>query len=360
MLNNYLKQKETRGLILTNPNEMEKLKRKIMNEFITRFSKRAFQYSLRAQLITLYYSISKILESFPNTREKHFVFGDPYEKRQATTLKETNSKPLDEFADELIEDPRVFKKRPRKLLSDDGKKVLNIWFIPHYLELLILYKKQADDVCYKALKDSVRIVGALNDIMNLIYANACLSTATTGSQLRRKTDFSTWENSGGIESELNEIQHELNSLDDPCDPEQVAKLLEAKRSTQLLQYDCAIRHSVREVFLSNGNVNAYKVRLLKWLLVKGTKNCCVFCCQSVTENMYFALRNLSDYPLGSYENVYLDIPEPLEARDALSKQMFPWHVSLSRNGPFPTQYWQWYLIEPNLSLSLSGLKDVDK
>ena len=43
-------------------------------------------------------------------------------------------------------------------------------------------------------------------------------------------------------SELNEIQHELNSLDDPCDPDQVSKLLEAKRNTLILQYECAIRY----------------------------------------------------------------------------------------------------------------------
>ena len=274
MLNNYLQIKEKKALILSNAVEMEKFKRKLINEFIQKFSKRAFQCSLRAQLITLYYSITKILESFPNTRENHFVFGEPNERRIAAALKEanantTNSVPIlvDEYADELKPDPHTFKKRPRKLLSDDGKKVLNIWFIPHYLDLLVLFKKQPDEVSLAALKDSVRIISALNDILNLIYTNACLTSLNSGSSSssaghgRQKPDFSSWENTGGIGSELNDIQHELNTLDDPCDPEQVIKLLESRRSILMLQYECAIRIAVREVFLSNGNYTAYKVRI---------------------------------------------------------------------------------------------------
>jgi hypothetical protein len=81
----------------------------------------------------------------------------------------------------------------------------------------------------------------------------------------------------------------------------------------------------------------------------------------VTENMKFGLRHLTDYPVGSFENVYLDLPEPIDPRDySLCENMFPWHASISRNGPFPQQYWQWYLIEPNISLALSGLKNVEK
>ena len=251
MLNNFIQLKEKISFKLSNPIEMEKFKRRLINDFISKFSKRAYQYSLRAQLITLYYSITKILESFPNTRENHFVFGDPNERRIAANIKEATSNPNnpnpvvipDEYLDELVPDPHKFKKRPRKLLSEDGSKVLNIWFIPHYLDLVVLFKKQPDDVSLKALKDSVRIISALNDILNLIYTNACLTSGSnTSTKTKKRVDFSSWENTGGIGSELNEIQHELNSLDDPCDPDQVSKLLEAKRNTLILQYECAIRY----------------------------------------------------------------------------------------------------------------------
>ena len=31
-----------------------------------------------------------------------------------------------------------------------------------------------------------------------------------------------------------------------------------------------------------------------------------------------------------------------------------------RHGPYPLKYWAWYLIEPNVSLCLQGLNDIDK
>jgi hypothetical protein len=256
---------------------MEKLKRNLMNVYADSFGQRVIQYSLRAQLISLYYSITKLLENFPNTRDNHFIFGEPYEKRNQMALAnakaleqggEASDKPLvtDETADFIMPDARMFKKRPRKLLSDDGERVLNLWFIPHFTDILSLFKKKySDESSIKALRNSVRIMSAFNDILYFLYANACMniavnsSTSTDMSTTRRKIDFTSWENAGGLDTELNEIQLEMNQLSDPCDPEQVIELLEMKRSSMLLQYDCAIRFSVRDIFLAHGNEEAYNV-----------------------------------------------------------------------------------------------------
>lgn len=301
MLNEFIKQKESKGLMLSNPAEMEKLKRNLMNVFADQFGQRVEQFSLRSQLIQLYYSVTKILENFPNTRDNHFFFGAPYEKRDQMALAtakalelaggigggDGSDKPIetDETVDHLMPDPRMFKKRPRKLLSDDGQRVLNLWFIPHFTDILSLYrKKHSNESATKALRHSVRIIGAFNDILHFMYANACLNVAVNSSAstdlstTRRKIDFTSWENSGGLDTELNEIQLEMNQLNDPCDPEQVIQLLEMKRSSMLLQFDCAIRFAVREIFLAHGNDAAYKVDrydsnyrtllLIDWLLFR--------------------------------------------------------------------------------------------
>jgi hypothetical protein len=278
MLNEYIKQKESKGLLLSNPIEMEKLKRNLMNTYANRLNTRTMQYSLRSQLISLYFSVSKLLENFPNTRDNHFVFGEPFEKQiraeQAAKDAEMNlnsgQKPVvtDEFQDYLNLDPRQFKKRPRKLLSDDGLRVLNIWFVPHYTELLTMYKRNnSDEFIVRSLKYCVRILASLNDILHFLYAHACMNIAVTSSastdssilQIRRKIDFTTWENSGGLDTELNEIQLELNQLSDPCDPELVVELLEAKRKSMFLQYEVAIRFPVRELFLAHGHTETFKV-----------------------------------------------------------------------------------------------------
>jgi hypothetical protein len=280
MLNEYIKQKETKGLILSNPSEMEKFKRNLMNEYANKFNMRILQHSLRSQLISLYFSITKLLENFPNTRDNHFVFGEPFERQvHAEMLNEmemAGQKAVisDEYMDEIKLDARQFKKRPRKLLSDDGKRVLNIWFIPHYTELLTMYKKNnSDEFIVKTLKYCVRILASLNDILQYLYANACMSIAVSSSastdpsilQIRRKMDFTSWENSGGLDTDLNEIQLEMNQLSNPCDPELVADLLESKRNSIFLQYDCAIRFPVRDIFLSNGNIEAFRVLILNFL-----------------------------------------------------------------------------------------------
>ncbi len=353
MLNEFVKQKESKGLLLSNPNEMEKLKRSLMNDFADKFSQRVWHYSLRAQLITLYYSITKLLENFPNTRNNHFVFGEPYEKQLLANAKkdeadgEKKVEITEEYVDFLEPDARQFKKRPRKLLSDDGKRVLNVWFIPHFTELLTMYKKNhSDEFVTQTLKYCVRIISALNDIMQFFYATAGMNISmssgsgdSSASQIRRKVDFSTWENTGGLETELNEIQQEMNKLNDPCDPEQVAELLEMKRHSLFLQYDCAVRYSVRDIFLSIGNAEAFRI---------------------VNENMQFALKFFNDYQVDTFENVYLSVPEPLDARDTLADQLIPWRSSIAKNGLFPHKYWPWYLIEPNVAICLTGLKETDK
>jgi hypothetical protein len=291
MLNEFIKQKETKGLMLSNPSETEKLKRSLMNTFTNRYGLRVEQVSLRAQLILLYYSIQKVLENFPSTRDNHFHFGEPYEKRDQQAL--ATAKALeqasvgmdiegssgggeaaekvpesDETIDFIAPDARMFKRRPRKLLSEDGERLLNLWFIPHFTDLLSLYrKKHTDESATRALRHSVRILGAFNDILQFLYANACVSVAVNSSAstdlstTRRKIDFSSWENSGGLDTVLNEIQLEMNQLADSCDPEQVIELLELKRASMLLQYECAIRFAVRDIFLAQGNQDAYKVCL---------------------------------------------------------------------------------------------------
>ena len=56
------------GTILKNPEEMEKLKRKMIAEYTWRFQTRVNQYSLRSQIIYYYKSILQLLDQFPNIR----------------------------------------------------------------------------------------------------------------------------------------------------------------------------------------------------------------------------------------------------------------------------------------------------
>ena len=338
MLNEYIRQKETRGkALMASSHEMDRFKRSLMSSYASKLGERVVQYSLRSQLITIYYALTKMLNNFPSTRDNHFVFGEPYEKQKRAnealkaaesssstagaaaaaapdaaaaaaaananeTAADEQSQSLadDEFGEELKADARQFKKRPRKLISDDGQRVLNIWFIPHFTELLVVFKdsphksqqqqktttpngandstatgggggagagtgagggrqttkkkpeRMSESATSEALRYCVRIMNALNDIVHFVYASVCMNWKTGGGDAQLV-------NSSSLDDELNELQLEMNKLSNPCDPVAVCELLESKRAIMLLQFDCAIRFAVRESFLSCGRVDTFKV-----------------------------------------------------------------------------------------------------
>ena len=90
---------------------------------------------------------------------------------------------------------------------------------------------------------------------------------------------------------------------------QVADFLCLRRDVLFLEYDATMRHSLRETFLSMGNLSAYK---------------------SSTDSIYFSLMGLSNVQTPSLFNTHLPVPEPLQPRDWKATEMFPWRTHLGR------------------------------
>ena len=94
---------------------------------------------------------------------------------------------------------RQRKPRPRQLLTNNGKHVLNLWFIPHHTEALTMFKKLNDVDCVCALTYNCMIVGAIHDMLHYLCAHARLgsSHARLGS---RKMEFvsADWGGTEGI------------------------------------------------------------------------------------------------------------------------------------------------------------------
>ena len=76
--------------------------------------------------------------------------------------------------------------------------------------------------------------------------------------------------------------------------------------------------------------------------------------------MQFSLKFLNDYSIDTNENTYLALPEIFDNRDPIANQILPWRSFMARNGSYPLKHWPFYLIEPYVSLNLTGLKDIDK
>ncbi len=68
MLNEFVQKKQSHGSVMRNPDELEKLKRKLLSDFCLRFQLRVSSCSMRAQLLAYYTSILNILEAFPSLR----------------------------------------------------------------------------------------------------------------------------------------------------------------------------------------------------------------------------------------------------------------------------------------------------
>ncbi|PVD25251.1 hypothetical protein C0Q70_15749 [Pomacea canaliculata] len=250
MLNDFVQKKQQMGSVLKNPEELEKLKRKGISDYCERFHIRLSHTSMRAQLLAYYNS----LLSLPGRvfqQDTYFIIGEPNEKKSN----------MDDL-EGLTPDPRTLKKRPRRLLSQDGRHVLNLWFIPHYTEVLIMFKHLDDDDCYRALAFCLTIISSLHDLLQYLCAFSRLgsSHARLGS---RRVEFVS-----GVRqvlvftagSELREIQKHVDVLPQPTDPDAVQQLLWLRRDVMFLEFETAVRHCMTDTFLSAGNMQAYQVK----------------------------------------------------------------------------------------------------
>ena len=182
-------------------------------------------------------------------RENYFTLGERQEKKSN----------LDSL-DGLLPDAREVRKRPRRVLSEDGRHVLNIWFVPHYSELLVMYKFLDDERCVQALRTHLIIVASLHDMLQYLCAHAKLGTAQArlGST---KIDFvsADWGGNEGIGADLREIQKQLDHLPSSSNPEDVCTFMKLRREVMFLEFEIAIKYNLRDTMLSMGNKPAFDV-----------------------------------------------------------------------------------------------------
>ncbi|XP_043119422.1 uncharacterized protein si:ch73-242m19.1 isoform X2 [Puntigrus tetrazona] len=324
MLNAFIKKKEQMSALKLNSEEVGRIKRKLVLEFCQKFDKRMSQFCVRGQVVALCHSLSSLLDEVPHIRDNHFVMGTPDETRSDL-----------QSDDRLCPDPRTFEPRPRRLLSADGKRLVNLWFIPHYTEVLLMFKALEEKECHRALQNTLQIVSALHDVVCYLVSFARLGNPNTSfspSSAQRLT--ADW---GGLESigaELFDVQRQIDSLCEPRSSEAVAGLLQLHRDVLFLRFDTAVSYMIREAFLSSGNLSAY---------------------QSVSENMSHALPLMSDSLMGGAS--FLPVPEPLEPAGLQAKKLYPWRSFIAIHGSHPLVIWDVSPIEHYMQLCLCDLND---
>ncbi|XP_034419431.1 uncharacterized protein si:ch73-242m19.1 [Cyclopterus lumpus] len=312
MLNSYVKKKR----LLRSPEEAAKIKRSLIIDFLKKFSAQISLYCVRAQIVSYCHSLTFLLEDVPSVRRSRFTIGRALDPKVV----------LDSGVD-LRPDPRTFRLRPRRLLSADGSALSNLWFVPHFSEVLHMFTNLP--ACGAALRHTLQIVSALRDIVCYLVAFSRLGNADDA----RGAD---WGGAEGIEAELLELQRQVDLLSAPGCPRSVGRLLQLRRQVLLLQFDAAVRHLIREEFLSSGDAASYR---------------------SVSDNMATALPPLSDGLQPDAFSLTLPVPAPLEARGRQARSLFPWRSFMACEGLFPLDVWDVPPIERCMQLCLSGLSD---
>ena len=118
--------------------------------------------------------------------------------------------------------PRALHKRPRRVLSDDGRRVLNIWFIPHHTEVLVIFKTLDDaSRCHRALQHQLSIAASLHDMLHYLCAHARLGSAGAGMCNGSSSISADWGGTEGIGTDLRDIQRQVDHLECSTDPKQV-------------------------------------------------------------------------------------------------------------------------------------------
>ncbi|XP_062296819.1 uncharacterized protein si:ch73-242m19.1 [Scomber scombrus] len=332
MLNSFMKKKQAVGGLIKTPDEAAKIKRRLIIDFLEKFSTQISQHCVRAQIVAYNYSLTFLLDDIPSIRQSHFMRGQV-----------SDPKVILDLGADLRPDPRTFQRRPRQLLSADGKTLLNPWFIPHFTEVLHMFKTLEVSACAAALHQTLRIVSALHDIIYYLVSFSRLGNADHTSSWRRRGQEASgshlaadWGGTEGIEAELLEIQRQVDRLSDPRSPESVGRLLQLRRQVVFLQFDAAVRHLIREAFLSSGDIASY---------------------QTVSDNMVAALPLLSDSIQTDVFSLTLPVPRPLETKGCQAQTLYPWRSFIMCQGLLPLNVWDVPPVEHCMQLCLSGLSD---
>ncbi|XP_063079958.1 uncharacterized protein si:ch73-242m19.1 [Engraulis encrasicolus] len=316
MLNAYIKRREATGTLMQNLEEAAKVKRKLILEFCSKFSASMSQYCIRAQIVALYHSLSSLLREFPAICQTHFMMGQPSQAKSNQDAEKT------------------LRTDPRRLLSADGTVLLNLWFLPHYAETLLMFRDLAEKACQRALEHTLEIASALHDIVCYSVTFARLGSSAALLAASQSTLTADWGGTESISTELWNLQQQVDSLGDHRSPKVVGHLLQLRRQVLFLLFDAATRHTIRKTFLSTGNIGAY---------------------QSVSDNMGHALPLLSDRLTGSEQSCGLPLPQPLDPHSPQAQRLFPWRWFVSRHGRHPLDIWDVPPIEYCMQLCVSGL-----
>jgi hypothetical protein len=195
ILNEFLRQRELKPMQYQQPREAEKLKRSLLNNFIDRVHQRNTLILLRLQIIQSYLNMTYLINQFPLTSRTHFMWPKPVPPPLPTTVTASSTDQPESTISSPIPTNALtsngYQQRPKMILNENGTDLVNLWYIPSFIEQLTIFKNAKLDIneLQKRLRNLLRIVSSLNDLIHIIVAYAQLNSAATSTEQRCKIFF---------------------------------------------------------------------------------------------------------------------------------------------------------------------------
>lgn len=190
ILNEFLRQRELKPMQYQQVREAEKLKRSLLNDFIDRIHQRDALILLRLQIIQSYLSMTFLIQQFPLTSRTHFMWAKAIPPPLPTSVVASTT----DLSESATPSPTLtnnqtsngYQLRPKMILNETGTDLVNLWYIPSFMEQLRIFKNANLDIndVEKRLKDLLRIVSSLNDLVHIVVGFAQLNSATTNAEQR--------------------------------------------------------------------------------------------------------------------------------------------------------------------------------
>ena len=211
---------------------------------------------------------ASLIPSNPERRKSSSVLSNPnlLSQRRVSNVASSPSaeghqdeeKPEEEEEDEEVFTDRnlafqsKLSKKPCRLLSMDGMKLENPWFIPHHSDIMEMLSEESMVSQVKQLCTILDIAFAVHDIFMFFYAQARLS-------LGKYEPYLPQHKSEGIASEMHKIQMQIENLRNSKSPRQVADLLSAWRSVLFSGYDYTMRYTAVNGLLLRKRISAFQI-----------------------------------------------------------------------------------------------------
>ncbi|CAF1098411.1 unnamed protein product [Rotaria magnacalcarata] len=347
MLNEFLRKRELKPLQYQQPRELEKLKRSVLHAFIDRVHQRNTMILVRLQIVQSYLSLTHLINQFPLTSRTHFMWHKPTPPPlpKSTLTASSGDQPDSASSTPLLTNALTtngYQHRPKMIFNETGTDLVNLWYIPSFIEQLTMFKNARLSVeeLEMRLRNVLRIVSSLNDLIHVVIGYAQLNNATSNSEQRfndRAGDLTAFDQSGELASELHEIQREIDSSPS-VELSKIADLLEAKRRLTIFQIYYAISCLIPRCFLVGKQQAAfYLVHSRSKAILK---------------------QFTSDYH--KLRPIYTILPNPLLPSQALTKRLYPWTVhEYEYNVNSKRLWWPKYDLIDLIHVSLIGLKSPE-